>query len=97
MQVTDELIENLAELACLEFSAEEKGEIKMDLERMISFIDKLNELDTTGVAPQLHMGDAINVLRMDTVSGSISRETALSNAPLTDGSYFKVPKVIKTQ
>ena len=95
MEVNDELIENLAELACLEFSPGEKEEIKKDLERMIAFIDKLNELDTAGVEPQLHMSDEIDVLREDIAQGSISRELALSNAPLTDGSYFKVPKVIK--
>ena len=95
MEVNDELIENLAELACLEFSPGEKEEIKKDLERMIAFIDKLNELDTAGVEPQLHMSDEIDVLREDIAQGSVSRELALSNAPLTDGSYFKVPKVIK--
>ena len=95
MQVTDELIDNLAELACLEFSVSEKEEIKKDLERMIAFIDKLNELDTTGVEPQLHMSDEINTLRDDVLEGSVSREEALKNAPSTDGVFFKVPKVIK--
>ena len=95
MEVTDELIDNLAELACLEFSSSEKEGIKKDLERMIAFIDKLNELDTTGVEPQLHMTDEINVLREDVLEGSITREEGLKNAPLTDGIYFKVPKVIK--
>jgi len=95
MEVTDELIDNLAELACLEFSSSEKEEIKKDLERMIAFIDKLNELDTTGVVPQLHMTDEINILRDDVLEGSITRAEALKNAPLTDGIYFKVPKVIK--
>ncbi len=95
MEVNDELIDNLAELACLEFSSSEKEEIKKDLERMIAFIDKLNELDTTGVEPQLHMTDEINILRDDVLEGSITREEALKNAPLTDGIYFKVPKVIK--
>jgi aspartyl-tRNA(Asn)/glutamyl-tRNA(Gln) amidotransferase subunit C len=95
MEVTDELIENLADLACLEFTGSEKEEIKKDLQQMIAFIDKLNELDTTGVLPQLHMSDEINVLREDIAEGSISREEALLNAPLTDGVYFKVPKVIK--
>jgi aspartyl-tRNA(Asn)/glutamyl-tRNA(Gln) amidotransferase subunit C len=95
MEVNDELIDNLAELACLEFSSSEKEEIKKDLERMIAFIDKLNELDTTGVEPQLHMTDEINVLRDDILEGSVTREEALKNAPLTDGIYFKVPKVIK--
>ena len=94
MEVNDALIENLANLARLEFNAEEKQEIKKDLQRMISFVDKLNELNTDGVEPLLHMSDDTNVLREDEIKGSISRQEALQNAPSTDGIYFKVPKVI---
>jgi len=95
MEVNDDLINNLAQLSRLEFNHEEKREIKHDLQKMIAFIDKLNELDTTGVEPLLHMSDNINVLREDEVKGSISREDALKNAPLHDEHFFKVPKVIK--
>ena len=95
MNVNDELIDKLANLARLQFNAEEKEEIKNDLQKMIGFIDKLNELDTTGVEPLLHMSDNVNVLREDEVGGMISREDALKNAPLHDGEFFKVPKVIK--
>jgi aspartyl-tRNA(Asn)/glutamyl-tRNA(Gln) amidotransferase subunit C len=95
MEVTNELIDNLADLACLEFTGAEKEGLKKDLEKMIAFIDKLNELDTTGVEPQLHMSDEINTLREDLPEGSVSRQEALKNAPLTDGIYFKVPKVIR--
>jgi len=62
---------------------------------MIAFVEKLNELDTTGVEPLLHMSDEVNVLREDEVKGSISREEALKNAPLHDEQFFKVPKVIR--
>ena len=95
MEVNDALVENLANLARLHFNEEEKKEIKSDLQRMIAFIDKLNELDTDGVEPVLHMRDDINVFREDEVKGSISREEGLKNAPDTDGVFFKVPKVIK--
>jgi aspartyl-tRNA(Asn)/glutamyl-tRNA(Gln) amidotransferase subunit C len=95
MNVDDELVDKLANLARLQFNAEEKEEIKNDLQKMIGFIDKLNELDTTGVLPLLHMSDNVNVLREDDVSGMISREDALKNAPLHDDEFFKVPKVIK--
>jgi aspartyl-tRNA(Asn)/glutamyl-tRNA(Gln) amidotransferase subunit C len=94
MEVNDALIENLSNLARLKFDDSEKEEIKKDLQRMITFVEKLNELDTTGVEPLLHMSNAINVLREDVLQGSISREEALKNAPETDGVYFKVPKVI---
>ncbi|MBS1946143.1 MAG: Asp-tRNA(Asn)/Glu-tRNA(Gln) amidotransferase subunit GatC [Bacteroidetes bacterium] len=96
MEVNDALIENLANLARLQFNEKEKEEVKRDLERMISFVEKLNELDIEGIDPQLHMTDEINVLREDELQGSVSREEALKNAPSSDGLYFKVPKVIKS-
>jgi aspartyl-tRNA(Asn)/glutamyl-tRNA(Gln) amidotransferase subunit C len=95
MEVNDELIENLSNLARLEFKREEKEEIRKDLQRMISFVEKLGELETTGVEPLLHMSPEADVLREDLVGGSMGREEALSNAPSTDGVYFKVPKVIR--
>ena len=81
MEVNDALVDKLAHLARLKFNASEKEEIKKDLQRMIAFVEKLNELDTTGVEPLLHMSDEVNVLREDEVKGSISREEALKNAP----------------
>ncbi len=95
MEVNDALIDKLSDLARLEFNQDEKEEIKKDLQRMIHFVEKLSELDTAGVEPLLHMGHEMNVLREDRPQGSISREDALSNAPDTDGTYFKVPKVIR--
>jgi len=95
MEVNDHLINNLAQLSRLGFNDAEKVEIKDDLQKMIAFIDKLNELDTTGVEPLLHMSENINVLRDDEVKGSISSKEALKNAPLHDDQFFKVPKVIK--
>lgn len=95
MEVNDVLIEKLANLSRLEFSEEEKQEIKIDLEKMIGFIDKLNELDTTGVEPLLHVSDNVNVFRKDEVKGEIGKEDVFKNAPLHDNDFFKVPKVIK--
>ena len=95
MEVNDALVEKLANLAKLQFNDEQKTEIKGDLQKMIAFVEKLNELDTTGVKPLLHLADEVNVLREDEIQGSVSREEALQNAPLHDGQFFKVPKVIK--
>lgn len=95
MQVNDELVDQLADLARLTFKPEEKEGIKTDLQKMISFIEKLDELDTTGVEPLLFMTNEVNVLREDEVKGSITREEGLLNAPLHDDQYFKVPKVIR--
>lgn len=95
MNINDELIDKLANLARLRFNEEEKEEIKNDLTKMISFIDKLNELDTTGVEPLLHMSDNINILREDEIKDMLSRQDVFKNAPLHDEQFFKVPKVIK--
>lgn len=95
MEVNDELVDELSNLARLTFKPEEKEGIKQDLQKMISFIEKLNELDTTGVEPLLFMTDEVNVLREDEVKGSITREEGLRNAPLKDDKFFKVPKVIR--
>lgn len=95
MNVNDALIDKLANLSRLQFDESEKEEIKGDLEKMIGFIDKLNELDTSGVDPLLLMSENINVFRKDEVKGEINREEVFRNAPLHDGEFFKVPKVIK--
>jgi aspartyl-tRNA(Asn)/glutamyl-tRNA(Gln) amidotransferase subunit C len=95
MEVNDALVDKLADLARLKFDAAEKASIKNDLQKMIQFVEKLNELDTTGVEPLLHMSDNINVLRADEVKGSITRDKALKNAATHDDWFFKVPKVIK--
>lgn len=97
MIVDDSLIENLAHLSRLRFSPKELVEIKSDLEKMIGFISKLNELDTTGVPPRLHMNEHANILRPDIVIQEISREEALLNSPVPDKTFFKVPKVIKNK
>ncbi len=95
MEVNIELVDKLAHLSRLQFNDSEKEQVQADLQRMIQFVEKLNELDTTGVAPLLHMSDGINVLRDDEVKGSITTVEALLNAPQQDGVFFKVPKVIK--
>lgn len=95
MEVNDALVDKLANLARLSFDAAEKEGIKNDLQKMIHFVEKLNELDTAGVEPLLHMSDNVNILRADEVKGSISREAGLQNAAVHDEQFFKVPKVIK--
>src|SRR5215470_11888094 len=95
MEVDDSLVDKLADLARLKFEASEKEAIKNDLQKMISFVEKLNELDTAGIPPLLHMTTETNVLREDKIEGSITREEALKNAPLHDEKFFKVPKVLK--
>jgi aspartyl-tRNA(Asn)/glutamyl-tRNA(Gln) amidotransferase subunit C len=95
MEVNETMVDKLANLARLKFDDTEKEAIKNDLQKMIQFVEKLNELDTTGVEPLLHMSGNVNVLRADEVKGSITREAGLQNAAMHDEHFFKVPKVIK--
>jgi aspartyl-tRNA(Asn)/glutamyl-tRNA(Gln) amidotransferase subunit C len=94
MEVNDALIDKLALLARLEFAPEEKERLKKDLQKMIAFVEQLQALDTDGEEPVLQMSSNTDVLRDDEEKNSLPREEALKNAPLTDGQYFKVPKVI---
>ena len=95
MEVNNKLIQDIAKLSKLKFddSAEEK--MKSDLEKMLAFVDKLNEIDTEDVDPLIYMSEEVNVLREDKVSEKISQEDALKNAPEKDSDYFKVPTVFK--
>ena len=95
MQVYVQLIYKLSHLARLRFNADEKEKLRNHLEKMIQFEEKLNELDLNEVEPLMHMSSEINVLREDELRGSVSTEAALRNAPDQDGTYFRVPKVIR--
>lgn len=95
MEVNDALVDKLSRLARLHFTDAEKAGIRHDLQRMIGFVEKLNELDLDHVRPLLHMTSEKNVMRDDVVRGSVTREEALENAPDHDEQFFKVPKVIR--
>ncbi|HET6769970.1 MAG TPA: Asp-tRNA(Asn)/Glu-tRNA(Gln) amidotransferase subunit GatC, partial [Chitinophagaceae bacterium] len=84
-----------AHLSRLEFDAADKEGIKNDLQRMVSFVEKLDELSLEGTEPLLHMSSNLNVLREDELKGSVARDEALKNAPAHDDKFFKVPKVIR--
>ena len=95
MVIDDALIDKLANLSRLQFTEAEKSALKADFGKMLRFVDKLNELDTTGVEPMQHITGNINVLREDEAAIRCSREDALVNAPIKDEQFFNVPKVIK--
>lgn len=95
MQVDNELIDKLANLSKLEFNTNEKNEIKEDLSKILSFMEKLNELSTEGVEPLIYINEAVNVVRDDVVNYPITKKEALANAPLKNEDYIKVPKFVK--
>jgi aspartyl-tRNA(Asn)/glutamyl-tRNA(Gln) amidotransferase subunit C len=88
-------VDGIAHLARLEFNAEAKAEILNDMNRMLGFIDKLNELDTEKTEPLIYMTDEKNIMRADEPEETISQKEALKNAPKKDSDYFKAPKVIE--
>ena len=95
MEVNNKLIQDIAKLAKLEFDKKSTEEMKGDLEKILAFVDKLNEIDTKGVEPLIYMSDEVNVLRADEITEETSQEDALKNAPQKDSDYFKVPTVLK--
>ncbi len=95
MEVNHALIDKLSLLARLDIKPTEKEKLRTDLQQMIGFIEKLQELDTTGIEPLMHLTEEMNVLRADEVKGSVTIEEALQNAQLKKDRFFMVPKVIK--
>jgi aspartyl-tRNA(Asn)/glutamyl-tRNA(Gln) amidotransferase subunit C len=95
MTIDEETVDKIAHLARLELSGNEKQEMIQDMNRILDFMAKLNELNTTGVEPLVYMTNEVNNFREDIVKQDITHEEALLNAPKTDGEYFLVAKVIE--
>ena len=94
MKLDEKMVDKIAELSKLEFNKNEKEAILEDMNKMLIFIEKLNEIDTDDVEPLIHMTHEINVLREDDAENTISQQEALKNAPSKDSTYFKIPKVL---
>ena len=90
--ITDETIEYVGILAKLELSDEEREQAKKDMGRMLDYIDKLNELDTSGIEPMSHVFPVQNVFREDVITNGDGSEETLKNAPEEKNSMFVVPK-----
>jgi len=94
MKIDSKTVDKLADLAKLEFDEEGKKEIAKDLNRIVEFVEKLSELDTSQVEPLIYMSEDTNVMRNDEVKQLITQQEALKNVPVKDSDYIKVPKVI---
>ena len=97
MKVDLKLVERLASLAKLSFDKEEKERLIKDLERMIGFVDTLNQLDLSDDQPMTQVHQVKGRLRTDEIARTLSKNEVFRSAPSHDGTYFKVPKVIKGQ
>ena len=94
MSVTKKDVEYIAELARLKLNEEEIEKYTVQLNEIITYVEKLNEIDTTNVEPLSHPVEGSNVFREDVVKPSIDREIAFRNAPDRSELFFKVPKVL---
>lgn len=94
MEINRATLDKIAHLARLEFGEEEAQRMMADMSEIVTWVEKLKELDTTGVEPLTSMSQEINSFRSDDPKTGLSRDEALKNAPDSDGTYFKVPKVI---
>ena len=97
MPITIEDVENIAKLARLRFSEEEKQKFTRQLAEIISYVEKLNELDTENVPPTYHVLPLTNVSRKDEVKTWLTQEEALRNAPKKFRGFFSVPEVISSE
>lgn len=94
MKIDKNTVDKIAHLARLKFSDAETEKMQSDMEQILSWMEKLNELDTTGVEPLTHMSQEVNVFREDVVGSHLSKEKALENATFKDENFFRVPKII---
>ncbi|GAB5525728.1 MAG: Asp-tRNA(Asn)/Glu-tRNA(Gln) amidotransferase subunit GatC [Roseivirga sp.] len=95
MQVDKETLHKVAHLARLNIKPEEETKLLNDMSEILTWVNKLEEVDTEGVEPLTHMTAEVNAMRSDEAAQTISREDALKNAPEKDDKFFKVPKVLK--
>ncbi|TDB69181.1 Asp-tRNA(Asn)/Glu-tRNA(Gln) amidotransferase subunit GatC [Arundinibacter roseus] len=95
MKIDHESLHKIAHLARLEVKPEEEEALLESMENVLTWMEQLNELDTTGVEPLTHVTDEVNNWREDVAQNTLSRAEGLQNAPSHDEQYLKVPKVIE--
>ena len=95
MKVDQETLHKIAHLARLEVKPDEEAELLNSLNGVLTWMEQLNEVDTTGVEPLTHISAETNVLRDDVAGNQLSREQALANAPQHSKQFFEVPKVLE--
>lgn len=95
MKIDHQLLEKTAQLARLELKDEDIPKLLESMNQILDWVEKLHELDTTGVEPLLHLIDETNTVRPDIAQNLLTREEGLLNAPQKKGEFFVVPKVIE--
>lgn len=95
MKLDVETLQKIAHLSRLEINEKDTDQMLRDMSNMLTFVEKLNEVDTDGVAPLTTMSHEINCLRNDVAKVDLTHDEVLSNAPKKDEDYFRVPKVLE--
>ena len=95
MKIDKDSIKKIAHLARLEFDESSAEKMSQDMSQILDWVEQLNELDTTGVAPLTTMSSEVNDMRDDKVGTHLDHEAGLKNAPKRDEDYFRVPKVLE--
>ena len=95
MNIDKETVEKVAHLARLELAEDEKETMIADMNKILGFMDKLNEIDTSGIEPLVYMTNEVNTTREDVIKQEVTHAEALLNAPKHDKDYFLVAKVIE--
>lgn len=93
-KITREDVQYVAGLAQLSLDAETEERLVREMGNILSYMDKLNELNTDGVEPMMHVMEVSNVFREDEVGVSLDRDAVFKNAPKTDGEFFIVPRIL---
>ncbi len=94
-KITRQEVEHVARLARLELSEDEKVRMTDQLDAILGYVDKLNQLDTSQVEPTTTVIPVVSVMRDDEVRPSLPLEEALGNAPDREGNFFRVPRIIE--
>lgn len=94
MGITNTQVIKIANLARLDLKEEKVEKFAHQFSEIIGYMDKMNSLDTSGIAPLYSPSDNISVLRRDVAESKYERQDILANAPLQDGEYFIVPKIL---
>ena len=95
MSITKEQVEYVAHLARLDITEEEKARFAAQLDSILEYVEKLNEISTEDIEPLVHLSERENVFKDDVPSGSLSRKDALANAPEQTEGCFKVPQILE--
>jgi aspartyl-tRNA(Asn)/glutamyl-tRNA(Gln) amidotransferase subunit C len=94
MNLDKNIISKIAHLSKLELDAEGEKAMQKNFDKILGWMDKLNEVNTDHVEPLIHMSEEVNILREDEGYNALSHEEALKNAPKKDSDYFRVPKFL---